>query len=183
MWAMTDPFTIEILEKTASSLPGTAPDMSRNTTFLHKSRNTREFDRCLSVTLFCLSMIRHLQPKPAKNFLLLRHHTSTCTYFPFRETASHHSCFEAWLLRFTPNVVLSPAYTNLCFRGLNGVEIFTNSSGSHHSLRKLNERIALIQEATRKNGGIYLYANQSGTSKPRFLLLVTPLLTVYRLRR
>jgi NAD+ synthase (glutamine-hydrolysing) len=45
---------------------------------------------------------------------------------------------------------------------LNGVEIFTNSSGSHHSLRKLNERIALIQEATRKNGGIYLYANQSG---------------------
>lgn len=49
-------------------------------------------------------------------------------------------------------------------RALNGVEIFTNSSGSHHSLRKLNERIALIQEATRKNGGIYLYANQSGQS-------------------
>ena len=47
-------------------------------------------------------------------------------------------------------------------RALNGVEIFTNSSGSHHSLRKLDERISLIQEATRKNGGVYLYANQSG---------------------
>ncbi|KAI1320651.1 glutamine-dependent NAD(+) synthetase with GAT domain-containing protein [Xylariaceae sp. FL0255] len=43
--------------------------------------------------------------------------------------------------------------------GLNGVEVFMNSSGSHHSLRKLNERISLIEEATRKNGGIYLYAN------------------------
>ncbi|KAJ5155250.1 glutamine-dependent NAD(+) synthetase [Penicillium capsulatum] len=53
--------------------------------------------------------------------------------------------------------------------GLNGVEIFTNSSGSHHSLRKLNERIALIQEATRKNGGIYLYANQSGCDGDRLL--------------
>ncbi|KAJ3526313.1 hypothetical protein NM208_g11250 [Fusarium decemcellulare] len=52
---------------------------------------------------------------------------------------------------------------------LNGVEIFTNSSGSHHSLRKLNERIALIQEATRKNGGIYLYANQSGCDGDRLL--------------
>lgn len=49
-------------------------------------------------------------------------------------------------------------------RGLNGVEIFTNSSGSHHSLRKLDERIALISEATRKNGGVYLYSNQIGVS-------------------
>ncbi len=37
--------------------------------------------------------------------------------------------------------------------GLNGVEIFTNSSGSHHELRKLNTRIQLIVEATRKAGG------------------------------
>lgn len=54
---------------------------------------------------------------------------------------------------FTPN---SPHID----MGLNGVEIFTNSSGSHHSLRKLDQRIALIQEATRKNGGVYLYSNQ-----------------------
>ncbi|KAL7922940.1 hypothetical protein ACQKWADRAFT_312474 [Trichoderma austrokoningii] len=46
--------------------------------------------------------------------------------------------------------------------GLNGSELFTNNSESHHSSRKLNERIALIQEAARENGSIYLYANQSG---------------------
>ncbi|KAF2874616.1 NAD+ synthetase [Massariosphaeria phaeospora] len=51
--------------------------------------------------------------------------------------------------------------------GLNGVEIFTNSSGSHHQLRKLDNRIFLIQEATRKNGGVYLYANQQGCDGDR----------------
>ncbi|KAF1997363.1 glutamine-dependent NAD(+) synthetase with GAT domain-containing protein [Amniculicola lignicola CBS 123094] len=51
--------------------------------------------------------------------------------------------------------------------GLNGVEIFTNSSGSHHSLRKLDTRISLIQEATRKNGGVYLYSNQQGCDGDR----------------
>ncbi|KAI1366300.1 glutamine-dependent NAD(+) synthetase [Xylaria arbuscula] len=61
---------------------------------------------------------------------------------------------------FTPN---SPHIQ----MGLNGVEIFTNSSGSHHSLRKLNERIALISEATRKNGGVYLYSNQIGCDGDR----------------
>ncbi|PGH02600.1 hypothetical protein AJ79_07604 [Helicocarpus griseus UAMH5409] len=45
--------------------------------------------------------------------------------------------------------------------GLNGVEIFTNSSGSHHELRKLKQRIELIRHCTR-SGGIYLYANQRG---------------------
>ena len=34
--------------------------------------------------------------------------------------------------------------------GLDGVEIFTNSSGSHHELRKLHTRIDLIKEATTK---------------------------------
>lgn len=46
--------------------------------------------------------------------------------------------------------------------GLNGVEIFTNSSGSHHNLRKLDLRVSLILEATRKSGGIYLYSNLKG---------------------
>jgi len=36
--------------------------------------------------------------------------------------------------------------------GLDGVEIFTNSSGSHHELRKLHRRIDLIKEATQKVG-------------------------------
>ena len=43
-----------------------------------------------------------------------------------------------------------------------GVEIFANGSGSHHELRKLDTRIALIRNASAKNGGVYLYANQQG---------------------
>jgi NAD+ synthase (glutamine-hydrolysing) len=34
--------------------------------------------------------------------------------------------------------------------GLDGVEIFTNSSGSHHELRKLKRRADLIMDATLK---------------------------------
>ena len=37
-----------------------------------------------------------------------------------------------------------------------GVEIFANGSGSHHELRKLDTRIALIRNASAKNGGVYL---------------------------
>lgn len=33
---------------------------------------------------------------------------------------------------------------------LDGIEIMTNSSGSHHELRKLNTRIELMTEATKK---------------------------------
>ncbi|CAO0790766.1 unnamed protein product [Mucor circinelloides] len=51
--------------------------------------------------------------------------------------------------------------------GLDGVEIFTNSSGSHHELRKLDTRINLIKAATAKVGGIYLYANQQGCDGDR----------------
>ncbi|KAL5531433.1 QNS1 [Sanghuangporus baumii] len=51
--------------------------------------------------------------------------------------------------------------------GLDGVEIFTNSSGSHHELRKLFTRVELIKEATLKLGGIYLYANQQGCDGDR----------------
>lgn len=53
--------------------------------------------------------------------------------------------------------------------GLNGVEIITNSSGSHWEIRKLETRISLILEATRKNGGIYLYSNLVGLSGERVL--------------
>ena len=56
---------------------------------------------------------------------------------------------------FTPN---SPHIS----MGLNGCEIYTNSSGSHHELRKLHTRVDLIVSATLKCGGIYLYANQQG---------------------
>lgn len=50
--------------------------------------------------------------------------------------------------------------------GLDGCEIMSNSSGSHHELRKLNTRIELIREATLKAGGIYLYANRKFVPSP-----------------
>ncbi|CCE62848.1 hypothetical protein TPHA_0D02100 [Tetrapisispora phaffii CBS 4417] len=50
---------------------------------------------------------------------------------------------------------------------LDGVEIITNSSGSHHELRKLNKRLDLILNATSRCGGIYLYANQRGCDGDR----------------
>ena len=69
-----------------------------------------------------------------------------------RDTAvASETCEEL----FTPN---SP---HIGF-GLDGIEIITNGSGSHHQLRKLNERIDLIRGATAKSGGVYLYANQQG---------------------
>ncbi|XP_042413861.1 glutamine-dependent NAD(+) synthetase-like [Zingiber officinale] len=45
---------------------------------------------------------------------------------------------------------------------LNGVEIFTNASGSHHQLRKLNLRMDAIRNATRFCGGVYVYSNHQG---------------------
>jgi NAD+ synthase (glutamine-hydrolysing) len=50
---------------------------------------------------------------------------------------------------------------------LSGVEIFTNSSGSHHELRKLKKRLDLILGATQKCGGAYLYSNQKGCDGDR----------------
>ena len=43
-----------------------------------------------------------------------------------------------------------------------GVEIIANGSGSHHELGKLRTRTELIRNASAKNGGVYLYANQQG---------------------
>jgi len=56
---------------------------------------------------------------------------------------------------FTPN---SPHIT----LALNGAEILTNGSGSHHNLRKLDKRMNLITSAVAKSGGVYLYSNQLG---------------------
>ncbi|WPK26608.1 hypothetical protein PUMCH_003966 [Australozyma saopauloensis] len=50
---------------------------------------------------------------------------------------------------------------------LDGVEIFTNSSGSHHELRKLDVRMELISGASKKCGGVYVYANQKGCDGDR----------------
>lgn len=61
------------------------------------------------------------------------------------------SCEELWTPRAT-HIELA----------LQGAEICGNGSGSHHELRKLNQRLELIVSATRKCGGVYLYANQRG---------------------
>jgi len=45
---------------------------------------------------------------------------------------------------------------------LSGVDIISNGSGSHHNLRKLNNRVELLRSATTKSGGCYLYSNQIG---------------------
>jgi NAD+ synthase (glutamine-hydrolysing) len=46
--------------------------------------------------------------------------------------------------------------------GLDGVEIISNGSASHHELRKMTDRIELIQNAAKRNGGVYLYSNLKG---------------------
>lgn len=61
---------------------------------------------------------------------------------------------------FTPNGPHIPY-------SLAGVEIISNSSGSHHELRKLDTRVNLITQATKLGGGIYLYANQQGCDGDR----------------
>jgi hypothetical protein len=48
--------------------------------------------------------------------------------------------------------------------------------GSHHQLRKLNQRVDLIHNATRKNGGLYLYSNQQVPLPLLNSLLSPPLL-------
>ncbi|KAI3918239.1 hypothetical protein MKX01_041559 [Papaver californicum] len=40
---------------------------------------------------------------------------------------------------------------------LTGVQVFLNTSGSHHQLRKLKDRLDAIKGATRTRGGVYMY--------------------------
>uniref|UniRef100_A0AAR2IXJ7 Glutamine-dependent NAD(+) synthetase n=1 Tax=Pygocentrus nattereri TaxID=42514 RepID=A0AAR2IXJ7_PYGNA len=65
-------------------------------------------------------------------------------------------CAELWNAR-SPHVDM----------GLDGVEIFTNSSASYHELRKADQRVNLVKSATTKSGGIYLFANQKGCDGDR----------------
>ncbi|KAL6468909.1 hypothetical protein MHYP_G00224330 [Metynnis hypsauchen] len=65
-------------------------------------------------------------------------------------------CAELWNAR-SPHVDM----------GLDGIEIFTNSSASYHELRKADQRVNLVKSATTKSGGIYLFANQKGCDGDR----------------
>lgn len=53
--------------------------------------------------------------------------------------------------------------------GLDGVEIISNGSGSHHELRKLDVRLDLIKNASARNGGVYMYSNLKGCDGSRLL--------------
>ena len=66
-------------------------------------------------------------------------------------TVGVECCEELWTAHAT-HISLS----------LLGVDIIGNGSGSHHELRKLQQRLDLILNATKKCGGLYLYANQRG---------------------
>eukprot|EP00111_Clytia_hemisphaerica_P001503 TCONS_00004305-protein len=50
---------------------------------------------------------------------------------------------------------------------LSGAEIVFNSSGSHHELRKLSQRIKLISDGLNKTGGVYVYSNLKGCDGER----------------
>ncbi len=41
--------------------------------------------------------------------------------------------------------------------GLDGIEIFTNSSASYHELRKADHRVNLVKSATTKVNQLYIY--------------------------
>lgn len=86
------------------------------------------------------------------------------THVPFGDCviSTPDTCFGAETCEemFVPD----PPHAHM---SLDGVEIITNSSGSHFSLQKLDVRLKLISEATRKCGGIYLYANQQGCDGER----------------
>jgi NAD+ synthase (glutamine-hydrolysing) len=107
-----------------------------------------------------------LQPRQTEEYLLpsfIRKITGQ-THVPFGDaviatldtTIGCETCEEL----FTPE---SPHID----MGLNGVEIIANGSASHHELRKLHVRLDLIKNATRKVGGIYLYANLMGCDGER----------------
>ncbi|XP_071942209.1 glutamine-dependent NAD(+) synthetase-like isoform X2 [Antedon mediterranea] len=65
-------------------------------------------------------------------------------------------CEELWAAE-SPHVAMS----------LDGVEIFTNASGSHHELLKQFERHDLMKTAMMKCGGVYLYSNLRGCDGER----------------
>jgi len=68
---------------------------------------------------------------------------------------------DATLASETCEELFTPAAPHVDL-ALAGVSIVTNGSGSHHQLRKLDTRLELMRNATRKAGGAYLYANQQG---------------------
>jgi len=145
---------------------------------------------CLNCRVVCLnSQILLIRPKlwlaNDLNYRELRYFTPWTTqkvedyYLPeiISEIQGQNKCRIGDAVISTKDTAFAPETCEELFtpngphiqQSLDGVEIFTNSSGSHHSLRKLQLRLDLILEATKKSGGIYLYANQSGCDGDRLL--------------
>lgn len=66
------------------------------------------------------------------------------------------TCEELWS-QYSPNIDYY----------FNGAEIIFNGNGSNHVLRKLDQRIDLIQSACKKIGGVYVYTNLRGCDGER----------------
>jgi NAD+ synthase (glutamine-hydrolysing) len=64
--------------------------------------------------------------------------------------------------------LFTPESPNILW-GLEGVDIISNGSASHWQMGKRLRRHALIKEATRKNGGAYLYSNMVGCDGNRLV--------------
>ena len=91
-----------------------------------------------------------------------------------RLTGQKHAPFGVALIDANDGVVavetceelFTPQSLNIGM-SLNGAEIILNGSGSHHTLRKLDQRFDLMRSATSRNGGVYVYANQQGCDGDR----------------
>jgi NAD+ synthase (glutamine-hydrolysing) len=70
-------------------------------------------------------------------------------------------CADASIGSETCEEMFSPQSPHIQL-GLQGCEVITNGSGSHHELRKLQTRLDLIRSAVSKGGGAYLYSNHIG---------------------
>lgn len=116
--------------------------------------------------------MRYFTPWPRKSPAALDIHYLPAALAKF--TGQESVPFGDALLR-TPDTVIgiesceelfAPDSPNIDM-GLQGAEIFTNSSGSHHQLRKLDERISLILGPMAKSFGLYMYSNQQGCDGDR----------------
>jgi NAD+ synthase (glutamine-hydrolysing) len=65
-------------------------------------------------------------------------------------------CEELWI----PQSMNIPLY-------LNDTDIILNSSGSHFEMNKIQKRIDLLNAATKRSGGAYIYSNMKGCDGER----------------
>ncbi|KAI7986066.1 Cytochrome P450 86A1 [Camellia lanceoleosa] len=76
-----------------------------------------------------------------------------------RKIIQLNSCLvRAILVKFVKSYLLPFLHR----ASLNGVEVFMNTSGSHHQLRKLDLRLRNFIGATHSRGGVYMYSNHQG---------------------